>query len=108
MFPHIKQSLLTILVIASLSAHIHAAVSINRPQDEVGVTEGTPINVAVAKEVTSKEAKPNDPVEFTVAEDLVVKGQVVVRKARGPSAALSMLKREAILVNPASLRFGLS
>src|SRR3954451_547000 len=80
MFPHIKQSLLTILVIASLSAHIHAAVSINRPQDEVVVTEGTPINVAVAKEVTSKEAKPNDPVEFTVAEDLVVKGQVIVRK----------------------------
>jgi hypothetical protein len=75
MFPHIKQSLFTILVIALLAAHVHAA-----PQDEIVVPEGTSINVAVAKEVTSKEAKPNDPVEFTVAEDLVINGQVVVRK----------------------------
>jgi hypothetical protein len=73
MFPHLKQSLLTILVIASLSAHI------NRPQDEIVVPEGTPIKVAVVKEVTSKEAKPNDPVEFTVTEDLVINGQVIVR-----------------------------
>jgi len=74
MFP-IKQTLVAILVIASLSAYIHAAV--NDPQDEIVVPEGTPINVVVAKEVTSKEAKPNDPVEFTVTEDLVINGQVV-------------------------------
>ena len=79
MFP-IKQSLVTILVIALLSAHVYAAGNINHPQDEIVVPEGTPINVVVAKEVTSKEAKPNDPVEFTIAEDLVINGQVVVRK----------------------------
>lgn len=87
MFPHIKQSLFTILVIALLAAHVHAA-----PQDEIVVPEGTSINVAVAKEVTSKEAKPNDPVEFTVAEDLVINGQVIVRK--GTPAIGSVINAE--------------
>ena len=86
MFPHIKQSLITLLVIASVSAHIHAQ------QDEIVVIEGTPINVAVAKEVTSKEAKPNDPVDFTVAEDLVINGQVIVRK--GTPAVGSVINAE--------------
>jgi len=76
MFP-IKQNLIAILVIASLSAHIYAAV--NRTPDEIVLPEGAPIKVAVVKEVTSKEAKPNDPVEFTVTEDLVINGQVIVR-----------------------------
>lgn len=87
MFPHITQSLFTILVIALLAAHIRAV-----PQDEIVVPEGTSINVAVAKEVTSKEAKPNDPVEFTVAEDLVINGQVIVRK--GTPAIGSVINAE--------------
>lgn len=87
MFP-INKSLLTIMVIALLSAHIFA----NHPEDEIVVPEGTPINVAVAKEVTSKEAKPNDPVEFTVTEDLVINGQVVVRK--GTPAVGSVINAE--------------
>jgi hypothetical protein len=53
MFPHHKKSLVIVLLIASLCAHIHAAVYINHPQDEIVVPEGTPINVAVAKGVTS-------------------------------------------------------
>ena len=65
MFPHqIKQSMVAILVIASISTHIYAAGDINHSADEVVLPEGTLINVAIAKEVTSKEAKPNDPVEF--------------------------------------------
>jgi hypothetical protein len=92
MFPQIKHSLFTILVIASLSAHIHAAVYSNHLQDEIVVTEGTPINVAVVKEVTSKEAKPNDPVDFTVTEDLVLNGQVIVRK--GTPAIGSVINAE--------------
>ena len=89
MFP-IKQTLVALLVIASLSAYIYRAV--NDPQDEIVVAEGTPINVVVAKEVTSKEAKPNDPVEFTVTEDLVINGQVVVRK--GTPAIGSVINAE--------------
>ena len=81
----IKQTLVAILVIAS-------AIYANQPQDEIVVPEGTLINVAVAKEVTSKEAKPNDPVEFTVTEDLVINGQVVVRK--GTPAIGSVINAE--------------
>lgn len=92
MFPHLKQSLLTALVIALLAVHINATAYHNHPQDEIVVTEGTPINVAVAKEVTSKEAKPNDPVDFTVTEDLVINGQVIVRK--GTPAVGSVINAE--------------
>jgi uncharacterized protein DUF2846 len=92
MFPQIKHSLVAILIIASLSTHIHASVHINHQQDEIVVAEGTPINVTVAKEVTSKEAKPNDAVDFTVAEDLVINGQVVVRK--GTPAVGSVINAE--------------
>lgn len=86
MFLPIKQSLLTIVAIASLSAPIHAA------QDEIVVTEGTAINVVTAKEVTTREAKPNDPVDFTVSEDLVINGQVIVRK--GTPAIGSVINAE--------------
>ena len=85
MFP-IKQSLVTILVIALLSTHIYHS------QDEIVVPEGTSINVSVAKEVTSKDAKPNDPVEFTVTEDLVINGRVIVRK--GTPAVGSVINAE--------------
>ena len=93
MFPHqIKQSMVAILVIASISNHIYAAGDINHPADEVVLPEGTLINVAIAKEVTSKEAKPNDPVEFKVTEDLVIGGQVIVRK--GTPAIGSVINAE--------------
>src|SRR6185295_90920 len=92
MFPHLKRSLFTSLVIALLSAHVYAAVDVKHPQDEIVVTEGTAINVSVAKEVTSKDAKPNDPVEFTVTEDLVINGQVIVRK--GTPATGSVINAE--------------
>lgn len=92
MFPHTKQSLVAIAVIALLSAHIQAAVSVSRLQDPIVVTEGTPVNVVTVKEVTTKEAKPNDSVEFTVAEDLVIDGQVIVRK--GTPAVGSVINAE--------------
>ena len=93
MFPHqIKPSMVAILVIASISAHIYAAGDINHSADEVVLPEGTLINVAIAKEVTSKEAKPNDPVEFKVTEDLVIGGQVIVRK--GTPAIGSVINAE--------------
>ena len=80
MFLHVKQSLFAIVVIALLSGHIHAAVSVNPAQDEITLTEGTPINLITAKEIVTREAKPNDSIDFTVAEDLVINGHVIVRK----------------------------
>jgi len=80
MFPHIRQSLVVVLIVALFSVHIHAAASLTRPEDEIILPEGTAIKVVTAEEITSKAAKPNDPVKFTVAEDLVINGQVIVRK----------------------------
>ena len=62
------------------------------PVAEIVLTEGTPINVVTAQEITSKAAKPNDPVNFTVNEDLVLNGQVVVRK--GTAAIGSVINAE--------------
>lgn len=89
MFPHLKRSLVAIATIALLSVHIQAAVSL---QDLIVVTQGTPVNVVTVKEVTTKNAKPNDPVEFTVAEDLVIDGQVIVKK--GTPAIGSVINAE--------------
>ena len=80
MFPYVKLSLLVVLTVALFSGHINAVASLTRPEDEIILAEGTAIKVVTTEEITSKAAKPNDPVKFTVAEDLVVNGQVVVRK----------------------------
>ncbi|HXQ71482.1 MAG TPA: DUF2846 domain-containing protein [Pyrinomonadaceae bacterium] len=71
MFLCIKQSLVVIAVLASLSVPLN---------DEIVVTDGTPINLITAKEILTREVKPDDPIEFTVAEDLTIDGQVVIRK----------------------------
>ena len=60
--------------------------------DQIILTEGTAINVVTAHDVTSKEAKPNDPVNFTVNEDLVINGHVIVRK--GTNAVGSVITAE--------------
>ena len=60
--------------------------------DEIVLAEGTAINVVTAQEITSKDAKPNDPVKFTVAEDLTISGQVIVRK--GTPAVGSVINAE--------------
>src|SRR5260221_818860 len=63
----------------------------DKSQDIV-LAEGTPITVVTAQEITSKDVKPNDPVNFTVNEDLVVNGTVVVRK--GVAAIGSVINAE--------------
>lgn len=60
--------------------------------DEIVLAEGTAINVVIAQEITSKDAKPNDPVVFTVAEDLTINGQLIVRK--GTAAVGSVINAE--------------
>jgi len=66
--------------------------TVQDPLAEIVLSEGTPINVVTAQEITSKAAKPNDPVNFTVNEDLVINGQVVVRK--GTPAIGSVINAE--------------
>lgn len=87
------QICLTLFVIlASCLALSSPARQINFTQDPFVLAEGTPIRVITAQEVTSKDAKPNDPVNFTVDEDVLVNGQVVVRK--GAQAVGSVINAE--------------
>jgi hypothetical protein len=58
-------------------AHIYAAAY---PQDEIVVPEGTPSTSPSLRKSQVKKLKPNDPVDFTVYDDLVINGQVIVRK----------------------------
>lgn len=51
-----------------------------KQNEEIILTEGTAINVVTAEEISSKTAKPNDPVNFKVAEDLVLNGRVLINK----------------------------
>jgi hypothetical protein len=87
MFPHFKRTLVTIAVIACVPAVISAAV--RRSQDEIVLTEGTPIKLVTVKEIITRDAKADDSIEFTVAEDLVINGQVIVRK--GTPAVASVI-----------------
>lgn len=61
-------------------------------QEPIVLAEGTPIRVVTAQDINSKEAKPNDAVNFIVDEDVVVNGQVVVRK--GAAAVGSVINAE--------------
>jgi hypothetical protein len=59
-----------------------ASVAGQDKSPEIVLTEGTPIVVVTAQEITSKDVKPNDAVNFTVNEDLVVNGTVIVHKGQ--------------------------
>lgn len=77
-----------IVVLLTPSARL---ASQDKSQDII-LAEGTPINVVTAQEITSKDAKPNDPVNFTVNEDLAINGTVAVRK--GTAAIGSIINAE--------------
>jgi len=55
---------------------------------EIVLPEGTPLHVVTAQETTSKDAKPNDPVQFTVDEDVSIDGQVVIRKGTAATGSV--------------------
>src|SRR5436305_878891 len=52
----------------------------NSQGEELVLTEGAPLNLVTAQEVSSKTAKPGDSVSFKVDEDVVVNGHVVISK----------------------------
>ena len=94
MHPSILRTITPVRVLA-ICCLLFAPATFATTQDpvaEILVTEGAPINVVTAEEITSKAAKPNDPVKFTVNEDLAINGQVVVRK--GTAAIGSVINAE--------------
>jgi hypothetical protein len=82
----------TFALVALFLAQASGAIPSRLPEDEIIVSEGTAVKVITTAEITSKKAKPNDPVSFTVDEDVVINGQVVVRK--GTEAVGSVVNAE--------------
>ena len=68
---------LVLLCLSVSSKTLSARESVQ--QDPIVLAEGTPIKVVTTSETNSKDAKPNDRVDFTVTEDVVVDGHVLVR-----------------------------
>ena len=92
MRPTIYRTVVILLVLSFCLLPTPARLATQAEQDAIVLVEGTPIRVVTAQDITSKEAKPNDPVNFTVDEDLSVNGQVLVRK--GTAAVGSVINAE--------------
>lgn len=88
----IYRTVVILLVLSFCLLPTTTRLATHAEQDAIVLAEGTPIRVVTAQDITSKEAKPNDPVNFTVDEDLSVNGQVVVRK--GTAAVGSVINAE--------------
>ena len=73
-------AIVTLLAVVCVQMGQPVAAFQGNQAEEIVLTEGTPLNVVVVQEITSKTANPNDAVNFKVDEDLVVNGQVLVRK----------------------------
>jgi hypothetical protein len=81
--------LATTLVLACVSGVVLAQQD---PVKELILAEGTAIDVVTDQAISSKNAKPNDPVSFSVSQDVVVDGNVIVRK--GTAAVGSVVNAE--------------
>jgi len=60
----------------------------SQPNQEIILPEGTPLHVVTTLETTSKDAKPNDPVQFTVDEDVTIDGHVLIRKGTAATGSV--------------------
>lgn len=92
MYRSTHRPLFALLLLCAICPGPASLFATQEAQGDIVLTEGTAINVVTAHDVTSKEAKPNDPVNFTVNEDLVINGQVVVKK--GTPAIGSVINAE--------------
>ena len=92
--PFLSSTLVLALVCLSLShGPLATAASVVKPiHQDLVLAEGTPIKVIVTSEISSKDAKPNDPVSFTVTEDISISGTVVLRL--GTAAVGSVVNAE--------------
>ena len=81
--PHRKIAivLLCLLFVSQVPCAVHGQQERQESQsNQIILPEGTPLHVVTTQETTSTDAKPNDPVQFTVDEDVSIDGQVLIRK----------------------------
>ena len=72
-------AVIALLAVGSLQTR-QPALAFQDTKLEVVLTEGTPLHVVTTQAITSKTANLNDVINFKVDEDVVVNGQVVIRK----------------------------
>jgi hypothetical protein len=85
-----------------------AAVVPAASQEKVVLREGTPVNLKFAQSLSSKTAGEDDPVNFVVAEDLVVDGFVVAKAGTFATGSVSHSKRAGMLGKAGELNIRLS
>ena len=76
-----------------------ASAPIKKPTSAMafGLSDGTPIKLKFKQEISSKTAKPNDSVEFEVADEIRVGNTVVVAKGATAKGFVKEVKRSGML-----------
>ena len=74
----------------------------------VVLREGTPVQLKFAQALSSKTAAEEDPVIFTVAEDVVVDGVVVTKAGTFATGTVSHARRAGMMGKPGELNVRLS
>lgn len=71
-----------IFIIGAQSTQFKVFAQEEKSAQDAGIvlSDGTPLNLVVVKEISSKTANPGDVIEFKVDEDLIVNNRVVVTK----------------------------
>jgi len=67
------------------------------PPFEFGLLEDTPVRIKLARNISSKDAKVGDKVDFNVVEDVAVKDVVVIRQGAMAIATVTKAKPKARL-----------
>ncbi|KAM3098362.1 hypothetical protein ACKFKF_17550 [Phormidesmis sp. 146-12] len=62
-----------------------------------GLADGTPIKLKFKQTVSSKNAEKNDPIEFEVAEDVIISNAVVIAKGASAKGVVTDVKRSGML-----------
>lgn len=70
---------------------------LSNPASGFILTDNTPIKLKFKETISSKTAEENRPIEFEVAEDIVVKGVIVIAKGATAKGIISEVKRAKML-----------
>ncbi|MGV0024850.1 hypothetical protein [Phormidesmis priestleyi] len=62
-----------------------------------GLADGTPIKLKFKQTVTSKTAEKNDPIDFEVAEDVIVGNAVVITRGASAKGVVTDVRRSGML-----------
>ena len=82
------------LIMAMLSPTAPAATAAPQPAGvEVKVPDGTPLEIELQSNVTSKEAQEGDIINFTVVNDVVVGGVTIIQKGAPAKARVAVAKK---------------